>query len=185
MADQGAEGLLSPFLRARRIKAARPYLAGRVLDVGCGSGSLAGYVAPADYVGLDIDAASIELARASHPDHTFMLSQNLPDDAFDTVVALAIIEHVAEPVDFLTRLGGRLSGSSNARVVCTTPHPRMDWIHTIGARVGIFSRSASDEHEELLDRGRLDEVGRASGLRLIHYERFLLGANQLAIFSRS
>ena len=42
MADQGAEGLFSPFLRSRRLKAACPYIKGRVLDVGCGTGALAG-----------------------------------------------------------------------------------------------------------------------------------------------
>jgi hypothetical protein len=34
MADQGSEGLLSPFLRRKRILAVKPYLRGRVLDVG-------------------------------------------------------------------------------------------------------------------------------------------------------
>ena len=40
MADQGAEGWLSPWLRMQRIKAAQPYLSRRVLDFGCGSGAL-------------------------------------------------------------------------------------------------------------------------------------------------
>src|SRR5215207_2931933 len=34
-------GLLTPYLQARRIAVARPFLAGRVLDVGCNVGSLA------------------------------------------------------------------------------------------------------------------------------------------------
>jgi len=38
VADQGNEGLLSPFLRWRRIRAVLPYIRGCVLDVvGCGS----------------------------------------------------------------------------------------------------------------------------------------------------
>ena len=36
--DQGAEGLFSSFLRVRRMKAALPYLQGKVLDSGCGIG---------------------------------------------------------------------------------------------------------------------------------------------------
>ena len=41
MADQGTEGILSPYLRRKRIQAATPYLKGGVLDVGCGGGVLA------------------------------------------------------------------------------------------------------------------------------------------------
>ena len=40
MTDQAAEGLLSPMLRNRRIQAVKPFLRGRVLDVGCGNGAL-------------------------------------------------------------------------------------------------------------------------------------------------
>jgi len=50
--------------------------------------------------------------------------------------------------------------------------------------VGLFSRHANDEHEELLDRARLLSVGASAGLGLERYRRFLLGANQLAIFVR-
>ena len=46
-------GLLSPYLRNRRLAMARPLLTGRVLDVGCAEGHLAESV-PADrYVGVD------------------------------------------------------------------------------------------------------------------------------------
>ena len=42
MTDQAVEGLLSPFLRQQRINAIKPYIKGVVLEVGCGSGLLAG-----------------------------------------------------------------------------------------------------------------------------------------------
>ena len=44
MADQGTEGLLSPMLRHMRIEKAKPYLNGKVLDIGCGSGALAKFI---------------------------------------------------------------------------------------------------------------------------------------------
>ena len=46
MADQARGGLLSPLLRSRGIAAARRFLKRRVLDLGCGSGKLAGFVPP-------------------------------------------------------------------------------------------------------------------------------------------
>ena len=182
MADQGTEGLLSPFLRTQRINAARPHLFGRVLDVGCGSGALAEVVEPKDYLGLEIDEASIAFAREKFPQHTFENTNDIPDGGFDTVVALAVIEHVPSPAEFLKDLSKALRPTSNARVICTTPHPSMDIVHTVGAKVGLFSQSANDEHEDLLDRKALDRAGQDAGLVLQTYRRFLYGANQIAIY---
>ena len=182
MADQGQEGLLSPFLRAKRIAAVRPHLRGRVLDVGCGSGALAAFVDSARYVGLEPDSASIAAARARHPDHRFVQGTALSGEYFDTIVTLAVIEHLGDPVAFLGQLAGNLAPNAEARLLCTTPHPALDWAHDVGARIGLFSHSANEEHEELLGRQRLADAGRAAGLEVVTYRRFLLGANQLCVY---
>lgn len=184
MADQGSEGLLSPFLRARRLAAVQPYLRGRVLDVGCGSGAMAALVPPDRYVGVEPDVEMLELARQRHPQHRFLAA--LPDnDEFDTVASLAVIEHVRDSAGFLGALAGRLNHASAACIVCTTPHPAVDWLHTAGARCGLFSRHASEEHEELLDHRRLQDIAECIGLHLTEYRRFLMGGNQLAVFGRN
>ena len=183
MADQGSEGLLSPFLRARRLAAARPYLHGRVLDVGCGSGSMADLLPPERYVGVEPDAETLALARRRHPRHCFLVA--LPDDdQFDTIASLAVIEHVADAADFLNELARRMKHAAAAHIVCTTPHPVADRIHPAGAHIGLFSRHASEEHEQLLDRRRLQDIAARLGLHLAEYRRFLMGVNQLAVFGR-
>jgi len=166
MADQGAEGLLSPFLRKRRFAAVRPYLNGRVLDVGCGSGGLAEYISSDQYLGVDVDPLSLELARARFPSHRFEADMSKVDGKFDTIVSLAVIEHVNDPSIFLANLGCHLVDSENAHIVLTTPHPVGDWIHDYGALVGLFSKHANEEHEELLDREMLKNAGRRAGLEL-------------------
>ncbi|MHA1567622.1 MAG: class I SAM-dependent methyltransferase [Alphaproteobacteria bacterium] len=100
MADQGREGLLSPFLRKQRSKAARPYLKGRVLDVGCGAGALAKLIDPESYVGIDIDEDPLNRARRDFPHHRFESALPEGSKKFDTVVALAVIEHVPDPSAF-------------------------------------------------------------------------------------
>ncbi len=182
MVDQASEGLLSPFLRRRRIAAVIPYLQGRVLDVGCGTGSLARLVEPKLYMGVDRDAWSIAKAQASFPKHNFKEHMPAPDEKFDTVIALAVIEHVSNPVEFLQDLASHLVESTDARIVCTTPHPRVDWLHDTGATIGLFSKHASHEHEDLLDFSHLKTAGLEVGLSLMTYKRFLAGANQLAVF---
>ena len=184
MADQGAEGLLSPYLRKQRLKAAVPHVNGRVLDVGCGSGAMADLV-PADrYIGVDVDDDSITEARRRHPQHHFQAMLPPAEPAFDTIVSLAVIEHVKDPGEFLRDLALRLLPGSQSCIVLTTPHPAVDWVHTIGASVGLFSRHASEEHEQLLAQGSLTALADECGLKLNTYRRFLLGANQLAVFRR-
>lgn len=184
MADQGTEGLLSPWLRQQRVAVAKPYLWGRVLDVGCGSGALAASVDPDYYLGVDVCKESLQLARSCYPLHHFVSSLPEAAESFDTVVSLAVIEHVANPAEFLCNLAGCLSESEAARLIVTTPHPSVDWIHDLGATLGLFSKHANEEHEDLLDRVQLELAGTQAGLGLVTYRRFLLGANQVAVYKR-
>ncbi|WP_306549232.1 bifunctional 2-polyprenyl-6-hydroxyphenol methylase/3-demethylubiquinol 3-O-methyltransferase UbiG [Desulfobulbus sp.] len=182
MADQVAEGLLSPFLRKQRLGAVKPYLNGRILDIGCGSGALAGMIDPALYVGIDIDETSLNRAKFDFPRHLFDSFPPVVTENFDTVVSLAVIEHVPDPTIFLTSLSQYLNNDRTARIVVTTPHPSVGWVHEVGASIGLFSQHASEEHEKLLDQNTLFEVGRCAGLVLVDYKRFLFGGNQLAVF---
>lgn len=177
MADQGAEGLLSPFLRKKRIRAAGPYLRGQVLDYGCGSGMLAAYVEPGRYFGVDTDPAMIDLARSTFPRHTFSVEELPQGRRFDTIVALAVIEHVPDPAAFLTRAIAHLAPRGS--IVLTTPHPDFHFVHELGARLGFFSRAASEEHQELLDGRAMRRLAIDCGLNITGYRRFLFGANQL------
>ncbi len=57
--------------------------------------------------------------------------------------------------------------------------------HTLGARTRLFSWDAHEEHEELLDRTRLQELAGDAGLLVETYRRFLFGANQLVVLRRA
>ena len=184
MTDQSAEGLLSPWLRSKRMQAAEPWLHGRILDFGCGSGALAKQVSSDRYLGIDRDATSLQRAAEHFPHHVFLGELPEEREEFDTVVALAVIEHVDDPARFLQMLSVYLSASPEARLVLTTPHPAVDWVHDAGSAIGLFSRHANEEHEALLDRVRLESAGEQAELELVTYRRFLFGANQLAVYAR-
>lgn len=166
-----------------------PFLRGRLLDYGCDTGALGLRWDRAQYVGVDIDEASLAEASRQLPgvpivrdlDASYEQLQSL--GPFDTVVGLAVIEHVPDVAGVLRQLGGLLQ--EGGQIVLTTPHPAFEWIHSAGAAVGLFSREAKEEHETLLDQRRMAEPARAAGLRLAQYRRFLLGANQLFVLERS
>lgn len=96
MADQGGEGILSPLLRFLRLRIVRPYLRGMVLDVGCGSGVLASVVQPGSYLGVDVDEEALAEARRQYPRHNFQSFLPPAEPVFDTVIAMAVIEHVLD-----------------------------------------------------------------------------------------
>lgn len=181
MADQ-TDGFLSPWLRSQRMKAALPHIRGRVLDFGCGIGHLAGKIQPDDYLGYDADSWSVEKAKTLFPRHTF--DSRLPDgQTFDTIVALAVLEHLGDPASVLIDFSRRLR--PQGQIVLTTPHASCEWIHTVGAAVGLFSHHASDDHETLFDENQLRNLAKKTGLSNVLYRRFLGGANQLAVFAKS
>lgn len=183
MADQGAEGFLSPYLRKKRIQAVAPWLKGRVFDFGCGAGLLAALVPADQYLGLDRDLISLDSAKIFFPAHKFTSKLVPQSQKFDTVVALAVIEHVNDPVKFLSTLAGYLDNKFN-NIILTTPHPSVDWMHCFGAKIGLFSRHANDEHEDLLNYFLLKKYGEQAGLKMQYYSRFLFGANQIVVYSK-
>lgn len=153
-----------------------------MLDYGCGSGALAQHCLPENYLGVDRNLDALKIARSSYRSHQF-LGVIDPTDRFDTVVALAVIEHLKQPVEWLAEMKSHLRDSGS--VVLTTPHPLFRRLHDIGASLGVFSREASDEHETFFDADDLRKAGDRAGLTLTHYSRFLLGANQIAVFSKA
>lgn len=173
-------GLLSPWLQSRRIAAARPYLIGRVLDYGCGTGDLATYCTPANYLGVDPDEDARREARRRHPAHRFVGQEEIGGE-FDRIVGLAVIEHVASPTTFLKDLGARLAPAG--KIILTSPLPAIEPIHVLGARLGIFDQHAADDHETLIDARGMREIASRAGFRIVESRRFLFGVNQLFVLT--
>lgn len=179
MANQASQGLLSPFLQTQRLGAARPHLSGAVLDIGCGNGALAAHCARDGYFGFDIDAETVRVARASHPGFRFENEMPRAGATFDTVAALAVIEHLPDPGGALQNWSAYLK--PGGKMVLTTPLPALEWAHELGAKIGLFSHDAAEEHETLLDLAALEKLLAGTPLRITHHAKFLGGANQLFV----
>lgn len=170
--------MLSPWLRKQRIKTASPFIQGKVLDYGCGVGALLEICRPGYYLGIDIDEESLDIARKKYPALRF--EKNFPMyDCFDTIVLLAVIEHIKNPEAFLRKIKHILM--PNGRIVITTPHPLIGKLYSLGAKIDLFSMKASKEHEQLINHQNMHRIATQSGFVIHKYKRFLLGLNQLFI----
>lgn len=100
----------------------------RVLDLGCGNGSLSHLVAQQGYevVGVDASAQGIAIARKSFPDCQFVEADiyDLPlaemAHSFDIVLAVEVIEHLLYPRE-LVRVAKKCL-KPNGNLLLTTPY---------------------------------------------------------------
>ena len=119
---------ISELFRAPLWETLDPVAGLNVLDVGCGSGWLAAelHEAGAHVVGIDGAANLLALARATHPEITFLqqdLSRGLPgfECEFDRAVAHMVVMDV-EPLVPLVR-DVRRALRHGGRFALTMPHP--------------------------------------------------------------
>lgn len=182
MGDQiGGGGILSGTLSRWRIWKARRFLRGKVLDYGCGCANLAKLVGPNEYFGFEVDPESLAVARSLHPRHRF--GERLPaNSSFDTIVCLAVIEHAPDPGEMLDLFRSILSDEGH--VVLSTPSPPARLVLKMGARIGLFSKEANEEHKELIGIERLKELCGPARLRMVHFEHFMLGMNQSIVLEK-
>lgn len=184
-------GLLTRRVQRARLAAALPYISheDRVLDLGCGLTDL-----PArfpSYVGCDRNPLVLSEMRKRHPEAAFTSwdvdSAEPPHEVvagspYDVILMLAILEHLQSPARALARAVALLA--PGGRILATTPHPLGRLPLEAGARFGLLSRHADEEHEALLDRAALERAAASAGLELASYARFLAGLNQLVVLTR-
>jgi cyclopropane fatty-acyl-phospholipid synthase-like methyltransferase len=84
----------------------------RFLDIGCGTGELAKFIDPADYVGIDLSEEYIADARKHYGGQFLALSADRVgelDDSFDVAVEVGVFHHLSDEqvratLDGLTRV---------------------------------------------------------------------------------
>jgi len=177
--------LLTPLLTGQRMQAIAPFLRGDVLDLACGSGKVVRLLKPGQsYLGVEGTPQFIKTLSNRYPAYQFILRDLDQDElnlerAFDTILLVAVIEHLEHPSHLLAQLPRYLK--AGGRLVMTTPSPFGDKIHRVGARIRLFSKAAMEEHETIFSYKMMVELLEPVGLVVEHYRRFLLGGNQLFI----
>jgi len=157
----------------------------RVLEVGCGWGELAEWIARetgAEVIAADLSPHMVELARDRGVDARIADVQNLPfgDDEFDVVVAAWMLYHVPDLDQGVAELGrvlqrgGCLVAVTNSRFhlvelrelvgsgPSTLKFSREDGEDILGRRFARVRREDIDGRLEFADRDQVEEYVRAS-----------------------
>jgi len=181
-------GILSRHIQKVRIRACVPFVRGDVLDLGCGDARILGLGGERikSYCGVEFEPAHSEKLRGRFPQHTFFAA-NLEEDnfpfetMFDTVLMIALIEHIRNAERLIEQALSRLKPSG--RIVITTPTPLGDRIHTIGAHLGLFARSAIEHHVKIYSKSDLEALAHRFNLKIEQYRTFEFGCNQLLVLT--
>jgi 2-polyprenyl-3-methyl-5-hydroxy-6-metoxy-1,4-benzoquinol methylase len=103
----------------------------KILDVGCGNGSIANYLISKgfDVYGIDASTQGITIANQSNPGRFFVQdldSPNLPDELaalkFNTIISTEVIEHLYAPRTFVAFCKKILMESGGGEFILSTPY---------------------------------------------------------------
>jgi 2-polyprenyl-3-methyl-5-hydroxy-6-metoxy-1,4-benzoquinol methylase len=95
---------------------------------------------------------------------------------------IALIEHLFNQQHVMSEVANVLK--PDGVVVVTTPTPfGNDIVHRLGAKAGLFAKSAVDDHIVIYNHHRFCIMAREVGLKLKYYRTFQLFCNQLAVLS--
>lgn len=113
-----------------------------VLDLGCGSGVLCGWLRPLgtiDYVGVDLSNVAIDAARQEWTDGStnfiaMDVATYVPDRKFDVIIFNEVLYYFEQPGDILARFAGFLG--ENGRFVISlwdAPESELAWRRSCGS----------------------------------------------------
>ena len=177
---------LSRYLTRIRENKVKPYIKGKVLDIGCGEAKAINYKEVTKYFGVDLDHKCNELTK-KYPLGEFY-SKNLENDTInlpekvDLVLMVAFIEHIKNYENPIKQSINNLK--SGGRIVITTPTKFGNLIHSCGAILGLLPKSIKDSHKMVFSKRNFIKIGQKYNLKLKKYKKFELFCNQLVVFEK-
>jgi len=152
----------------------------RVLDVGCGNGSVAAQVAKrfgCQITGIDMSESGVGFARQNCPSGRFEvlpadanLLDNLHEEPFDVVYSLEVIEHLYDVRSFVA--GCLTATRSGGQFLCSTPYHG----YAKNLMIALFNgwdkhhcSGRAGQHIQFFSRKRLSDLLEEIGFRNLQF----------------
>lgn len=151
-----------PFTRRMRAYQAGIYIspAERLLDIGCSTGYFLRKVKCREKYGLDKIIGD-----------DFSDIKKFPDNHFDYVTMLAVIEHLDEPEEICQEIVRILR--PGGKFIFTTPKKAAEPI------LKLYVKNLGKQHKNYFDFDRVRRLAERFNLIIVEYQTFLFGLNQI------
>jgi len=190
MAEEIKDGLLSGYLRFARFKKVIPHISGnKLLDIGCDEGYIIPYLPKGvEYLGIERDTNLLNKAKRKYPKYNFIQMDVTTDTikqiepkSFDTILMIAVIEHMAQPIDILDKLRSILN--EKGRIIITSPAKKSHNLLVLLSRIGL-ARNDKHEHESYIDNAMVTRLFAPGKFKLMLHKTFQFGMNQLWVLEK-
>lgn len=190
MEPKGISGLLSPYIKRIRIKAALEYIKEGmdILDIGSGFGEIINLLPEnANYTGIEKDEYLFNYCKNKYPEKKFIQAdaEEIVEDLrekFDIILLLSVLEHLKNPLKLLNSLSEKLK--KNGRIIIYAPSPKAKYPIKIFSKLGILSKSAEEEHQNFFNLKDLEENLKNTGLKIIKCKNFFFGLTYLLVLEK-
>lgn len=162
----------------------KPFAGLRILDIGCGGGLLSEPMARlgADVVGADAAERNIPVAQVHAEqsgleiDYRFTTAEALAEagEQFDVVLNMEVVEHVADPLSYLTACQQLLK--PGGLMVCSTinRNPKSFMVAIVGAEhVMRWLPKGTHQWEKFITPNELEKLTIDAGLRVVDKQGFV------------
>jgi len=154
--------LIVPITKRIRAFHSNKYIspAQRIIDIGCGTGYFLRKVKCEEKYGLD---------KIYGDD--FSDIKNFPDNYFDYVTMLAVIEHVEKPVEICQEIARILR--PGGKFIFTTPKKTAEFI------LKFYVKDLKHQHKNYFDSGSVQKLAKLLNFNFVEYKTFMFGLNQI------
>lgn len=159
-------------------------LTGNLLDIGCAGGTFTNELSKhttAQITGVDISKEAISYAKDTYPHIDFDVHDAAqprlpyPDQSFDTVTLLEVLEHLLNPVETLQEMKRLVKKTGQVIVLVPSENWLFRALWSVWVKMPWGGKVWDDAHVQRFDGGKLKHLMEFIGYEILEEKRFIMG----------